>query len=56
MAGQAARMQRLLDRLLMLSRVQMIEHRKPRGTVSPAAIVSRVRDEAAPLLDGGRPA
>lgn len=53
MAGQAARMQRLLDRLLMLSRVQMIEHRKPRGTVSPAAIVARVRDETAPLLEGG---
>ncbi|GAA4477603.1 ATP-binding protein [Gluconacetobacter asukensis] len=53
MAGQAGRMQRLLDRLLMLSRVQMIEHRKPRGMVSPAAIVSRVRDEAMPLLEGG---
>ncbi|GBQ19992.1 two component sensor histidine kinase PhoR [Gluconacetobacter sacchari DSM 12717] len=53
MAGQAARMQRLLDRLLMLSRVQMIEHRKPRGTVSPATIVARVRDEAAPLLEAG---
>ncbi|MBB2205345.1 ATP-binding protein [Gluconacetobacter takamatsuzukensis] len=53
MAGQAGRMQRLLDRLLMLSRVQMSEHRKPRGTVSPAAIVARVRDEALPLLEGG---
>ncbi|WP_323992571.1 ATP-binding protein [Nguyenibacter sp. L1] len=53
MAGQAARMQRLLDRLLMLSRVQMTEHRKPRGLVDPAATIARVRDEAAPLLDGG---
>ncbi|MBB2158353.1 histidine kinase [Gluconacetobacter diazotrophicus] len=53
MAGQAARMQRLLDRLLMLSRVQMSEHRKPRGQVNPAAVIARVRDETAPLLDGG---
>jgi two-component system, OmpR family, phosphate regulon sensor histidine kinase PhoR len=53
MAGQAARMQRLLDRLLTLSRVQMSEHRKPRGQVDPAAMIARVRDEVAPLLDGG---
>ncbi|WP_264811942.1 ATP-binding protein [Gluconacetobacter johannae] len=53
MAAQAARMQRLLDRLLMLSRAQMSEHRKPRGQVDPAETIARVRDETAPLLAGG---
>ncbi|WP_086644268.1 ATP-binding protein [Acetobacter sp. DsW_063] len=50
MAGQAGRMQRLIDQLLALSRVEMMEHRKPRGEVNAEDVVARVRDESAPLL------
>ncbi|GBR00440.1 ATP-binding protein [Acetobacter oeni] len=49
MATQAGRMQRLIEQLLALSRVEMMEHRKPRGEMDAARIVSRVRDESAPL-------
>ncbi|NHO31372.1 ATP-binding protein [Acetobacter fallax] len=49
MAAQAGRMQRLIEQLLTLSRVEMTEHRKPRGEVDAARAVARVRDESAPL-------
>lgn len=49
MATQAARMQRLIEQLLTLSRVEMSEHRRPRGEADAGRIVARVRDESAPL-------
>ncbi len=49
MATQAGRMQRLIEQLLALSRVEMTEHRRPRDEVDTAQVVARVRDESAPL-------
>ncbi len=48
MAGQAARMRRLIDNLLNLSRIQMHEHERPDGQVSPEALLRRVADEHEP--------
>ncbi|MBL7241060.1 two-component sensor histidine kinase [Komagataeibacter rhaeticus] len=45
MARQASRMQRLIDRLLYLSRVQMLEHQRPQGQVVVAELLGRFRDE-----------
>ncbi|GBR42782.1 two component sensor histidine kinase PhoR [Neoasaia chiangmaiensis NBRC 101099] len=50
MAGQAARMQRLIDRLLYLSRVQRLEHSRPKELVSTQDIQDRLMDETAVLL------
>ncbi|PYD49221.1 sensor histidine kinase [Novacetimonas pomaceti] len=52
MAGQAERMLRLIERLSYLSRVQMVEHQRPRTRVDIAAVVARAMDEARPLLEG----
>ncbi|MFT9015393.1 MAG: ATP-binding protein [Acetobacter sp.] len=52
MAVQARRMQRLLDSLLYLSRVQMQEHLRPTDTVAVAALLEHVRAEAAGLMAG----
>ena len=52
MAGQAERMLRLLDRLSYLSRVQMVEHQRPRTRIDVAPVVARAMDEARPLLEG----
>ncbi|MCW4590469.1 HAMP domain-containing histidine kinase [Gluconacetobacter entanii] len=52
MAGQAERMLRLLDRLSYLSRVQMVEHQRPRTRIDIAPVVARAMDEARPLLEG----
>lgn len=51
MARQAARMQRLIDRLLYLSRVQMLEHQRPQGQISVPELFARLNDELQ-----GRPA
>ncbi|MCE2574278.1 ATP-binding protein [Komagataeibacter sp. FNDCR2] len=51
MARQAARMQRLIDRLLYLSRVQMLEHQRPQGHIVVADLFARLHDELQ-----GRPA
>nr|WP_048856524.1 ATP-binding protein [Komagataeibacter xylinus] len=45
MARQAARMQRLIDRLLYLSRVQMLEHQRPQGQVVLSDLFARLNDE-----------
>ncbi|MBE7728509.1 ATP-binding protein [Komagataeibacter sp. FXV3] len=45
MARQAARMQRLIDRLLYLSRVQMLEHQRPQGQVVLPELFARLNDE-----------
>ncbi len=42
MAEQAARMSRLIDDLLSLSRIELSEHRPPDGMVDIAALVSRL--------------
>lgn len=49
MASQAARMQRLIERLLELSRVEMTEHKRPRREVDVERVVGRVRDEVVPF-------
>ncbi|MFT8718207.1 ATP-binding protein [Acetobacter sp.] len=51
MAMQANRMQRLIEQLLELSRAEMLEHRKPRGTVDALHIVNLVRDEMGGLCE-----
>ena len=50
MEAQAARMCRLIDNLLSLSRIQMHEHRRPDGTVPPAPLLRRVADAHEPQL------
>ncbi|WP_265001330.1 sensor histidine kinase [Komagataeibacter sucrofermentans] len=45
MARQASRMQRLIDRLLYLSRVQMLEHQRPQGMIAVADLFARFNDE-----------
>jgi two-component system, OmpR family, phosphate regulon sensor histidine kinase PhoR len=52
MAAQAQRMQRLIDRLLYLSRVQVLEHQRPRDVVDAEDVLDRVLDETAMLLRG----
>jgi two-component system phosphate regulon sensor histidine kinase PhoR len=42
MAEQAARMNRLIDDLLSLSRIELIEHQPPSGTVELRELVSRL--------------
>ena len=44
MAEQAARMQRLVDDLLSLSRIEMNEHRPPTGEVDLGALIRSVAD------------
>ncbi len=50
MQGQAARMRRLIDNLLSLSRIQMIEHERPRSAVALAAVAAHVAGEFEPLM------
>jgi two-component system, OmpR family, phosphate regulon sensor histidine kinase PhoR len=42
MAEQSARMNRLIDDLLSLSRIELIEHQPPSGTVDPSDLVNRL--------------
>ncbi len=42
MAEQAARMNRLIDDLLSLSRIELIEHQPPTGRVDAAALAARI--------------
>lgn len=49
MATQAHRMQRLIEQLLELSRAEMLEHRKPRGSIDAKHVVELVRDELSNL-------
>lgn len=50
MAAQGKRMQHLLDDLLYLSRVQRIEHQRPRGTVVLTELFDRLKAESAALF------
>lgn len=50
MAAQAGRMQRLIDRLLYLSRVQRLEHARPRDVVSVIDVMDRLTEETAILM------
>ncbi|GAJ28575.1 ATP-binding protein [Acidomonas methanolica] len=50
MAAQAGRMQRLIDRLLYLSRVQRLEHTRPKSVVSVSDVVDRLMDETTFLM------
>ncbi|MCH4094921.1 MAG: ATP-binding protein [Acetobacter peroxydans] len=52
MHTQARRMQRLLDSLLYLSRVQMQEHLRPTEVVDVAALLSHLKRETVGLLAG----
>ena len=49
MQAQAARMRRLIDNLLSLSRIQMTEHDRPRGAAALAAVAAHVAGEFEPL-------
>ena len=54
MSGQAARMRRLIDNLLSLSRIQMQEHERPDGRVVPADLLARIAAEHEPQLAATR--
>lgn len=51
MAQQSARLKRLIDRLLYLSRVQAHEHQRPRDLVEIADLMAIVLGEVAPRFD-----
>jgi two-component system phosphate regulon sensor histidine kinase PhoR len=50
MQVQAARMRRLIDNLLSLSRIQMTEHERPRGRVALAEVAAHVAESFEPLV------
>jgi len=50
MQAQAARMRRLIDNLMNLSRIQMVEHERPRGRVALAGVAAHVAGEFEPLM------
>lgn len=50
MQGQAARMRRLIDNLMSLSRIQMTEHERPRGQVVLAEVAADVAEGFEPLM------
>ncbi|MBV9656088.1 MAG: two-component sensor histidine kinase [Acetobacteraceae bacterium] len=50
MAEQAARMNRLIDDLLSLSRVELTEHESPSGRIDLAALLPRIADSFEPQL------
>ena len=51
MGQQSARLKRLIDRLLYLSRVQAHEHQRPRDVVEVADLMAIVLGEVAPRFD-----
>jgi two-component system phosphate regulon sensor histidine kinase PhoR len=53
MAEQGARMNRLIDDLLSLSRIEMVEHQVPSDTVDLAALLPRIVAGYEPRLAGG---
>ena len=50
MQAQAARMRRLIDNLLSLSRIQMIEHERPRGRVQLSDLAAHAAEAFEPLM------
>lgn len=55
MGEEAGRMQRLIDDLLSLSRIEMDEHVPPSGSVDMAALLKGLADTTALRLDAGQP-
>jgi two-component system phosphate regulon sensor histidine kinase PhoR len=53
MAEQGARMNRLIDDLLSLSRIEMVEHQAPSDTVDLAGLLPRIVAGYEPRLAGG---
>jgi two-component system phosphate regulon sensor histidine kinase PhoR len=53
MAEQGARMNRLIDDLLSLSRIEMVEHQAPSDTVDLAVLLPRIVAGYEPRLAGG---
>lgn len=51
MGEQASRMQRLIEDLLSLSRIELREHMPPRGTVSVSGLVKDVVDAIGPIAE-----
>lgn len=51
MGEQATRMQRLIEDLLSLSRIELREHMPPRGTVSVSGLVKDVVDAIGPIAE-----
>jgi two-component system, OmpR family, phosphate regulon sensor histidine kinase PhoR len=54
MAEQGARMERLIDDLLSLSRIEMVEHQAPSDTVDLAELLPRIVAGYEPRLAGSR--
>ena len=54
MAEQASRMNRLIDDLLSLSRIELTEHRLPSGLVDLAALLPRIAAAFEPRVRGER--
>ncbi|WP_428377862.1 sensor histidine kinase [Lichenicoccus sp.] len=52
MQAQAARMRRLIDNLMSLSRIQLMEHERPRARVELAPVIATVTDGFEPLVAG----
>ncbi len=52
MQTQAARMRRLIDNLMSLSRIQLIEHERPRGRVALGDVAADVAEAFEPLVRG----
>jgi len=50
MAGEAARMQRLIDDLLSLSRIELVEHQLPAGAVDLSSLLPRIAAGFEPRL------
>jgi two-component system phosphate regulon sensor histidine kinase PhoR len=53
MAEQGARMNRLIDDLLSLSRIEMVEHQAPSDTIDLAVLLPRIVAGYEPRLAGG---
>ena len=51
MQVQAARMRRLIDNLMNLSRIQMVEHERPRGRMALSEVAAHVAGEFEPLME-----
>jgi len=51
MQAQAARMRRLIDNLMNLSRIQMVEHERPRERMALSEVAAHVAGEFEPLME-----
>jgi signal transduction histidine kinase/predicted MFS family arabinose efflux permease len=53
MAEQAARMRRLIDDLLSLSRIELNEHVRPSGSINLGDVIEEVTNALTPVADAG---